>query len=363
MSTVRLRDFLSGIPDYTQGKPAPVAVAGWKLSSNESPYAPLPSVARAIAGCIEGVNRYPEHAASALAALVCQRLELETANLALGNGSLEIISQLVRVTAGDGDEVLFPWRSFEAYPMLVQAAGATPVAVTLTGAHTHDLEGMLAAITARTRLVLVCNPNNPTGTTVGADELDRFVARVPRDIVVVIDEAYVHFNRRSDTAVGLDLFRRYPNVAVMHTFSKAHGLAGLRVGYAVAHEELATALRKVAIPYGVTAMAQAAAIASFEAEAELGVRVDTLVAERERVFAALEASGWRLPEAQGNFLWFPLGAHTLDAASVFEEHGLAVRPFANEGIRATIAETEANDRILEVAASLVACGLRPEGLA
>jgi histidinol-phosphate aminotransferase len=363
MSELRLRTDLAGVPEYKQGKAAPAAhasagsAAPIKLSSNENPYPPLPSVAEAVAGRLDGFNRYPETAAPALTAALAARYDIEPANLVFGAGSVESISQLIRATSGAGDEVLFAWRSFEAYPMLVRAAGATPVEVPLTAEHRHDLDAMLAAITPKTRLILVCNPNNPTGTTIGADELTAFIARVPSHIVVVVDEAYLHFNRRTDSPVGVEMFRRFPNVAVAHTFSKAYGLAGLRVGYAIAPAQLAAAMRKVAVPFGVTGLAQAAAVASLEAEAELQERVDALIAERERVVGALELAGWRLPETQANFLWLPLGDDTAAAVEVFEQFGVLVRGFTGEGLRVTIAEVEGNDRVLLAAAALVEHGL------
>ncbi|WP_223691557.1 histidinol-phosphate transaminase [Leifsonia poae] len=353
--TIRLRN-LSATPAYKPGKAAPTdapdAHTVFKLSSNENPYPPLPSVVRALEEQLDSVNRYPETAASALTRLLCERFDVEPENVVFGSGSVEIISQLMRATAGAGDEIVFAWRSFEAYPMLAVAAGATPVAVPLTPTHEHDFAAMLAAITPRTRLILVCNPNNPTGTTISADALEDFLAKVPAEIVVVVDEAYLQFNRRPDTAIGVDAMRRHDNVVVAHTFSKAYGLAGLRVGYALAPETVATALRQVALPFGVTSLAQAAAVASLHAETELDIRVDELVAERDRVGAALAEQGWELPASGGNFLWFPLGDDTTTAADVFEEHGLLVRPFAGDGLRVTIAEREANDRIIAAGAAL-----------
>ncbi|GGM97219.1 histidinol-phosphate transaminase [Streptomyces fuscichromogenes] len=359
MSPLRLRD-LSGIPDYKPGKAAPASSRGpapFKLSSNENPYPPLRSVTEALNGSAALVNRYPETAASDLTRELCTRFAVEPAQLVLGSGSVEIVSQLIRATAGEGDEVVFAWRSFEAYPMLTLAAGAVPVRVPLTADHRHDLDAMLAAITERTRLVLVCNPNNPTGTVVTRDELDRFLGQVPPDVTVVIDEAYVQFNRHADSPQGIDYFRRHPNVAVAHTFSKAYGLAGLRVGYALAPVQLAAAMRKVALPFGVTALAQAAAVASLRAEDELAERVEHLVRERTRVTRALAEQGWRLPRTEANFLWFPLGGHTMAAAAEFETHGLLVRPFAGEGFRVTIAEVEANDAVIKAARSVRDAGL------
>ncbi|MEQ6897197.1 histidinol-phosphate transaminase [Microbacterium sp. KR10-403] len=351
---VRVREDLDAVPAYRQGRSV---AAGdeetvFKISSNENPYPPLPSVRSAVAATLERMNRYPESAASALTARLADELDVSPAQLVFGAGSIEIVSQLIRATSGPGDEVIYAWRSFEAYPMLVRTAGATPVEVPLTADHRHDLPAMAAAITDRTRLIIVCNPNNPTGTTVGAAELEEFLDRVPTHIPVLLDEAYVHFNRRADTAVGLEVFRRRPNIVVAHTFSKAYGLAGMRIGYAVAHEELASAMRKMAVPFGVTTPAQTAALASLQAGRELQERIDALIVERERVLTALQQQGVSVPETQTNFVWIPLGDDTDEGARLFETHGLVVRAFSGEGLRATIAETEANDRIIAAAASL-----------
>ncbi|MFD5213951.1 histidinol-phosphate transaminase [Microbacterium sp. NPDC058345] len=352
MSDLRLRENLKAIPGYQPGKAASrgdTTEPVFKVSSNENPYPPLPSVVTAVADRLSQMNRYPETAATALTAALCERFAVQPVNVVLGSGSVEIVSQLIRATAGEGDEVLFAWRSFEAYPMLTRAAGAVPVMVPLTAEHRHDLDAMLDAVTDRTRLILVCNPNNPTGTTVGHSELDEFLRRVPPHIVVVIDEAYVQFNDREDSAVGIDFFRRYPNVAVAHTFSKAYGLAGMRVGYAIAPEALGIALRKVAIPFGVTDLAQTAAVASLAAEDELSARVAELIAERRRVVDGLTAAGVAVSESRGNFVWLALGDSTLASADLLERNGLLVRPFAGEGLRVTIAEPEANDRFIALA--------------
>jgi histidinol-phosphate aminotransferase len=213
----------------------------------------------------------------------------------------------------------------------------------------HDLDAMAAAVTDRTRVVLVCTPNNPTGPAVTGSELDAFLARVPSHVVVVVDEAYLEFVRMDDPVDGLATYRAHPNVVVTRTFSKAYGLAGFRVGYAVARAPLAAALRAVSLPFGVSSVAQAAAVASLEAEAELLERVDALTNERARVLEDVRAAGWEVPDAQGNFVWFALGDRTLDFAGAAEELGIVVRPFAGEGARASIGETEANDRLVELA--------------
>jgi histidinol-phosphate aminotransferase len=210
---------------------------------------------------------------------------------------------------------------------------------------------MLAAIGPRTRCAMVCTPNNPTGPAVRQGELDAFIAAVPEDVLVVVDEAYVEFVRMDDKVDGIATYREHPNVVVFRTFSKAYGLAGFRVGYAVAQEPVAAALRAVSLPFGVSGVAQAAAIASLEAEPALLERVDALVSERSRVQAGLADAGWKIPEAQGNFVWFELGERTADFAAAADELGIVVRPFAAEGARVSIGEDEANDRLLELARS------------
>jgi histidinol-phosphate aminotransferase len=198
---------------------------------------------------------------------------------------------------------------------------------------------------------VVCTPNNPTGPAVHADELEAFLDRVPEDVLVVVDEAYTEFVRDPRVPDALAVHRARPNVAVLRTFSKAYGLAGLRVGFAVAHPPVAEALRKTAVPFGVSGIAQEAAVASLAASEELAERVDALVAERARVVAGLAAQGWQLPDTQANFVWFPVGARTQELAAAFDAAGLVVRPYGTDGVRVTIGEIEANDRLLAAAAA------------
>ncbi|WP_198417720.1 MULTISPECIES: histidinol-phosphate transaminase [unclassified Cryobacterium] len=346
---VQQREAISRLPAYKQGAAAGDSGA-YKLSSNENPYPPLASVTQAIASALGEIHLYPSMAVTEVTDRIAARFDVSGDNVAFGAGSVEVLSQIIHASAGVGDEVIFAWRSFEAYPILVQVAGATPVAVALTADERHDLPAMADAITSQTRLILVCNPNNPTGAFVTADELHAFMARVPENVLVVVDEAYVHFNRDTASAVGIDFFRRYPNVAVLHTFSKAYGLAGLRIGYAIAPTAVAANLRRVALPFGVTALAQRAALASLDAEAELALRIDEIVAERTRVLAALRASGWRGASSQGNFVWLRTFNDTDRVNAVFIAEGILARAFPGEGLRVTIGTAEQNDRFL-VAAS------------
>jgi histidinol-phosphate aminotransferase len=353
----RLRANMAGVPAYVAGKPA-VARDGlevFKLSSNENPFPPLPSVLTAITRAAAGVNRYPDPAATAMLAAVAQRWDVGVENLVAATGSVRLLAQLAEITCAPGDEVVYAWRSFESYPITAAISDATPVEVPLTAEARHDLPAMLAAVTERTRLVILCSPNNPTGPALRRGELDEFLAAVPGDVLVVLDEAYREFVDDPEVPDGLDLFREHPNVVVLRTFSKAYGLAGLRIGVAVAHPDVAGTLRRASTPFGVSAVAQAAVVASLQtaAEAELMDRVSVLVAERNRLVPALREQGWPVPDAQGNFFWLPVGERALELADAFAAEGLVVRAFAGAGIRVTVAERAANDRFLEVAAGLV----------
>ena len=350
--TVHLREALAAVPAYKPGKPAVVrdGVTAYKISSNENPYPPLPSVVQAVADGAMEMNRYPDMAVTELTDALAHRLGVPLEHIATGTGSVGVLGQFIAATCDPGDEVIYAWRSFEAYPIVVAIAGAVSVQVPLDAHARHDLA---AAITSRTRLILVCTPNNPTGPVVHQDDLDAFLDTVPGDIMVVIDEAYLEFVTDDRAPDGLATYAARQNVAILRTFSKAYGLAGLRVGYAVAHEPVAQALRKTALPFGVSTIAQRAAIASLAAFDELQGRVDTLVAERERVVAELRYQGWHVPETQANFVWLPLGADTMAFAAAADKAGLVVRTFAGEGARCTIAETEANDVLLHVARDFV----------
>ncbi|MBT2490492.1 histidinol-phosphate transaminase [Streptomyces sp. ISL-96] len=346
----KLRAVLDGIPTYKPGKPAaaggPVA---YKLSSNENPYPPLPGVLESVIGAAGNFNRYPDMACTGLMNELANRFGVPVSHIATGTGSVGVAQSLLQATSGPGDEVIYAWRSFEAYPIITRISGATAVEVPLTDGDVHDLDAMAEAITERTRLIFVCNPNNPTGTAVRRAELERFLDRVPSDVLVVLDEAYREFVRDDEVPDGIELYRSRPNVAVLRTFSKAYGLAGLRVGFAVAHEPVAAALRKTAVPFGVSQLAQDAAVASLLAEDELLGRVGSLVCERERVYEALVAQGWTVPDTQANFVWMRLGERTADFAAACEKAGVMVRPFAGEGLRVTIGEDEANDIFLHTA--------------
>ena len=347
----RFRAVLDQFVGYTPGRaPAPAAGRTFKLSANESPYEPLPSVRAVIASAASHVNRYPDNTAAELIDALATRLGVPAAHVAVGCGSVGLAQQLLEAVGEPGAEVIYAWRSFEAYPYLTDLANATSIRVPLRDFR-HDLPAMAAAITDKTRLVFVCTPNNPTGTAVTSAELTAFLDRVPADCLVVIDEAYVQYVRDPQVPDGLSVYAGRPNVAVLRTFSKAYGLAGLRVGYLVAHEPVAAAARKTMLPFTVNSIAQAAAIASLAAESELLERVELVVKERDRVRHELLGQGWTVPPTEANFVWLPLR----DRSAEFTEHcdaaGLSVRPYLPDGVRITIADPEANDRLLAAAAS------------
>jgi histidinol-phosphate aminotransferase len=347
----RLRAELDTIPSYRAGQAAPEfdGLTAYKLSSNENPYPPLPSVAEATVRALADLHRYPDYSSSRLVSHLAGHFDVPEADLAVGTGSVGLLQQLFQISSGPGDGVVFAWRSFEAYPIITQIVGATAQVVALDSEQRHDLDGMLAAVDHTTRLVLVCNPNNPTSTAVGRDALSRFVEAVPDDVLVVIDEAYHEFVDPTQIPDGLDYYRERDNVAVLRTFSKAYGLAALRVGFCIAPEPVADALRKVQVPFGVSTVAQAAAVASLDAEDELLERVSVIVAERLRVSDGLKAIGLAPAESEANFVWLGLGPDTPSFASACEGAALAVRPFGTDGVRITIGEPEANSRLLMVA--------------
>jgi histidinol-phosphate aminotransferase len=345
----RFRSVLDGFPAYKPGR-TPVSTTGktHKLSSNESPYAPLPSVAEVITEAARSINRYPDNGAVALTEAIAERFCVPASHVAVGCGSVGVAQQLLEAVGEPGAEVIYAWRSFEAYPTLAALAAADPVQIPLTG-ETHDLAAMADAITPRTRLIFVCSPNNPTGTVVHAPELMAFLDRVPADCLVVLDEAYHEYIRDAAVPDGMKVYQDRPNVAVLRTFSKAYGLAGLRVGFLVAHEPVAAAVRSTMLPFAVNHIGQAAAIASLAAEDELMERVDLTVKERTRVREELIASGWTVPPTEANFVWLRLGERTMEFAAACEALGIAVRPFAGEGARVSIGDPDGNDAFLRVA--------------
>lgn len=348
--TAGLRPLMADLPAYTPGKTVAGAI---KLASNETVHGPLPSVRAAIEKATDTLNRYPDNGYAELKQRLAEHLDVAPEHVAAGCGSVSLCQQLIQITASVGDEVMFGWRAFEVYPLQVRVAGATPVAVPLRD-HTHDLDAMLAAVTDRTRLIFVCNPNNPTSTVVPPRELVRFVEAVPDHVLVVIDEAYVEYIRDGLLPDSLGLIHDHPNVVVLRTFSKAYGLAGARVGYGVGDPALMTALGKVYVPFTVSSLAQAAAIASLDASDELLARTDAVVAERTRIATALRDLGYALPDSQANFVWLPLGPEeTPDFVERAAAARILVRPYGTDGVRVTVGAPAENDALLAFSAGWI----------
>lgn len=360
-TSIPVRPVFDTLPSYAAGKPpAPVeGLTRYKLSSNENPLGPVPEVARVLAE-FDAVHRYPDPLSTALRTALAGQLGVDAEDIVTGAGSLGALNQIIKTFAGvnaDGvqDEVIYAWRSFEAYPILVGIMGARSVQVPNLPDGAHDLDAMAAAVTDRTRLILVCTPNNPTGPAVTESQIRSFLAKVPATVPVVIDEAYFEFCAASSIPEGeepplngLDIYRDYPNVIILRTFSKAQGLAGLRVGYSISHPQITRHLRVAATPFAVSALAERAAVASIEHQEAVMARVRHIVAERERVTARLRELGYEFPGTYTNFVWLPLGERTGDFVDLMNRNALSVRAFGSEGVRVSIGEVEANDRFLSL---------------
>jgi histidinol-phosphate aminotransferase len=350
--TVRTRTALDTLPAYAPGRSVTGAI---KLASNELSFPTMPAVAAAIADAVAhqsaGINRYPDNGAQALVAALAEHTGAPRSHIVAGCGSVALCQQLVQAVAGEGDEVLFGWRSFEAYPIVTQITGAASVRVPVTSSHELDLPTMAAAITPATRLIFICTPNNPTGTAVRRADLVEFLDAVPDDVLVVIDEAYREFDTAQESPDGLEFAVTRPNVLTLRTLSKAYGLAGLRVGYAVGDPHVITALRKVAIPFALNSLAQAAALAALAAKDQFEPRWQQVIAERDRVTTALHGFGYEVPTSQANFVWLPLRERAAEFAAHAEDHKVIVRAFpdASGGVRVSVGAPDENDAFLAAA--------------
>ena len=356
---VTARPAVQALPAYRPGRnPADLARElgvdrAIKLASNEVAFPPLPAVVRALADTAGQANRYPDNGAVVLTQAIAERYGVEATQVVPGCGAVMLCQQLAQAYNDPGTGLVFAWRSFEMYPLLAQVAGARAVPVPLVSgepggpADTHDLDAMAAALDGTTRLVFVCNPNNPTGTAVRRAALEAFLDAVPPDVLVVLDEAYREFVTHPDVPDGLELMRGRPNVVVLRTFSKAYGLAGLRVGYLVAEDPaVADAVRRTHVPFSVSSLAQAAAVAALASEEEVRARCAAVVAERDRLTDGLRHRGLTVPASQANFVWLPLGQATAEVAAALEGRGVITRPFAGEGIRVTVGTPDEDDVFL-----------------
>jgi histidinol-phosphate aminotransferase len=332
---VQLRPEILAQRAYQQGKPA--APTAFKLSSNELPFEPLEAVLEAVNG-VSGFNRYPDARATAVREALGAHYGLPAEQVLIGAGSVSLLYQAAQAAAGAGDEILYPWRSFEAYPGIVTVAGATSVQVPLKADASIDLDGLADAITERTRMVVVCTPNNPTGPAVRQDDFERFMERVPSNLLVIADEAYIEFVTDPAVLNATRLLRDYPNLVVARTFSKAYGLAGLRVGYMLGNAQVLQAFATTAIPFTISEQAQAATLAVMQEADAIRERVNEITARRDEVRRALIDQGWRVPETQANFVWLPAGEQTEGVNEILHEGGIVARAFPGDGLRVSIGE-------------------------
>jgi histidinol-phosphate aminotransferase len=352
------RPAVESLPAYRPGKGAAQAEAehgitdAIKLASNENPQAPLDSIVAAVVAAAAGTNRYADHRATELRQRIAGWIGVDVQQVTVGAGSVGLLQQLFLAYIDPGDQVVYPWPSFEVYPVYTRLTGGIAVTTPLTADHAFDLTRLAEAITPSTRMVVLATPNNPTGTAVSTQHLRELLQHVDESTLVVIDEAYREF---VDPLFGdpvHDLLPDHPNVVVTRTFSKAHGLAGLRVGYAIGHPDVVATIDKTLFPFAVNALAQVAALAAIDAEAEIGQRVAGIVSERRRVVQALTTDGWVLPDAQANFVYLPLGDRTDQVHLALERQGVVTRAFGGEGVRVTIGSAEQNDRFLRTLAAV-----------
>ncbi|MFT4147686.1 MAG: histidinol-phosphate transaminase [Micrococcaceae bacterium] len=347
----RTRTDLDSLPSYKAGKTPEVNphLKTYKLSSNESPFEPLPEVLEALSKK-SNYNLYPEPFAASLRTKIAELHGVQESQVLTSGGGLSIIYQVCdALVQKPTDEIIYPWRSFEAYPIATQIAGAVNVPVPLLN-NEHDLLAMQAAITEKTKLIILCSPNNPTGTCISKQAFENFMKNVPQDLPVLLDEAYFEFVTDKESVQGNEYLDKFPNLITLRTFSKAYGLAGLRIGYAITSTDLAQFLDKLSRPFEVSAAALDAAKISLDYRDKALARVDEITAERDRVHTALKdyLNESIMPKSQGNFIWFNV---TKDSDSFTETlllHGITARPYGTqEGVRVTISDPEANDVLIK----------------
>ena len=330
-----------------------------KLASNEAPFAPHPAVVEAVSDVLGRLNRYPDPTNAALRAALSDRYGVPASRIAIGNGSCDILLAAGEALLEPGAEIVYAWPSFSVYPHLAAASGARAIEVPLDAEDRHDLEAMLREVTAATRLVIVCNPNNPTSTAVPLNDIAAFVAEVPRHVAVIVDEAYCEFNTLQDPDTSLDLLSKHSNLVLLRTFSKVHGLCGLRIGFGLCgSEDFRQAVDQVRQPFFCNSAAQAAAVEALKHQDEVARRVEATIAERLDMDARLRELGYTPAESQANFCWFSLGDAEEEARVMrgLAEQGIVVRagtPLGREGaVRVTYGLPQENARFLDALASL-----------
>lgn len=328
---------LAGLPSYGRGRAGQTTPFLHRLGSNEAPEAPTSAVQAAAAAAFAATNRYPDLRGETLAEALAKRHGLAAEAVAVSAGSIVMLDQLIRAYCDPGDVVVAPWRSYEAYPIIVGGAGARLVEVPLDGGHRLDADAMLKACGAGVRIFLLCNPNNPTGTALGTTELDALIDALPRDALVILDEAYADYAADAATVAASPARRlaRHPNLAVLRTFSKAWGLAGMRVGYCLADPDIVAAVNAIAPPFPLPAPALAAALAALDEEDVVAKRVACSIEQRRRLTEGLTAAGLPVSRSEANFVWLAVGCEAEALTLHLRRAGISVRCFAGEGVRIT----------------------------
>jgi len=351
VSGIEFNDRVARIPVYPAAKTWEHEGELVELASNEAPWGPLPAVAGVLQGQIERLNRYPDPGKTLMRQRIADRCELPAARVAVGNGSCELLMTAADVLLEPGAELIYAWPSFSIYPHIAAQSGARAIEVPLDGEQRHDLDAMAAEVTAATRLVLICNPNNPTGTALPVEAIDSFMADLPRHVAVILDEAYVEFNTLQDPGDSLDLIKRHPNLIVLRTFSKVYGLCGLRAGYALGSEAFRLAVDRVRQPFSVNALAQAAAAEAIRHQDEVTRRVEATIVERAWLEVELEQRGLTTTDSQANFVWVGLGEREeTPIVDGLAQRGVIIRAgtaLGDEGhLRVTLGTRSQNERFI-----------------
>jgi len=323
-----------------------------KLASNETPWEPNPKVIEAIGQASHSLNRYPDPTGRRLRQALSDRYDIPATKITLGNGSCEILLAAATAMLEPGAEIVYAWPSFSMYPHLAAMTGARAIEVPLDDEDTHDLDAMAREVTAATRMVVVCNPNNPTATAIATGEIDAWLSDLPRHVAVVLDEAYVEFATLQDPDASLDLLKKHNNLVLLRTFSKVYGLCGLRVGYALGSEQFKQACDVVRQPFSVNMLAQAAATEALKHQDDIATRVERIVIERVHVESELQDRGLPTSDGEANFTWVDLGDHDEDAVMRgLGERGVIVRAGKDLGgpghLRVTFGTRHENERFLE----------------
>jgi histidinol-phosphate aminotransferase len=356
--TIEFAERLRRIPSYPVAQTYSFSGEIAKLASNETPFAPHPKVVEAIGDALPTLNRYPDPTRAKLRSKIADRLEVPSGRVAIGNGSCELLFAAADAMLEPGAELVYAWPSFSVYPQMAAQSGARALEVPLDSDYRHDLEAMAREVTVATRMVIVCNPNNPTGTALPVDEIDAFIGSLPRHVAVFLDEAYVEFSTLQDPDESLQLLKKHSNLIVLRTFSKVYGLAGLRVGYAIGSEDFRVAADQVRQPFSVSTLAQAAAIEALRHVDDLERRVERTAIERLHVEGELEDRGLTVADSEANFSWVALGDRDEDkVVNGLAERGVIVRGGKSLGaeghFRVTYGTREENNRFLRALDALL----------